>query len=114
MTKMNITTLLVALAIGGVASGAMADDTVYGSQLMTNQERMEYRNKLNASKSAEEREQIRLQHHEQMKLRAKQQGVTLPDVPPAQGGAMGRGMGPGGGGMGPGGGMGGMGPGRNR
>ena len=86
---------------------------------MTNQERIEHRNKLRAAKTAEEREQIRLQHHEQMQLRAKEQGVTLPDDPPVRGGGQGRRMGPGGGmgGMGPGGGMGGMGgmgPGGNR
>ena len=80
---------------------------------MTNQERIEHRNKLLAAKTAEEREQVRLQHHEQMQSRAKQQGVTLPDTPPAQGGGQGRGMRPGGGmgGMAPGGGMG---PGPNR
>ena len=44
---------------------------------MTNQERIEHRNKLQAAKSAEEREQVRLQHHEQIQLRAKEQGVNL-------------------------------------
>ena len=42
---------------------------------MTNQERIEHRNKLLAAKTAEEREQVRLQHHEQMQSRAKQQGA---------------------------------------
>ena len=108
MSRMNVKVLMLALAMGGLSSAVMADEApVYGSQLMTNQERMEHRNKLRAAKTAEEREQIRLQHHEQMQLRAKEKGVTLPDMPPAQGG----GMGPGGG---MGGGMGGMGPGRNR
>jgi hypothetical protein len=85
-------------------------DVIYGSQLMTNQERIEFRAKLRNAKTAEEREQIRLEHHKVMQERAKAQGETLPDMPPAMGG----GMGPGGGGMGPGGG--GMGPhgGRNR
>jgi uncharacterized membrane protein YgcG len=87
-------------------------EQIYGSQLMTQQERREYRVKMRAAKTAEEREQIRNEHHEQMKVRAKTRGVTLPDEPPAQGGGMGPGgggMGQGGGGMGPGGG--GMGPG---
>jgi hypothetical protein len=85
---------------------------IYGSELMTKEERAEYRAKLRAAKTKEEREQIRKEHHERMKERAKAQGVTLPDEPPAIGGGMGpcgRGMGPGRGGMGPGGG--GMGPG---
>lgn len=79
---------------------------VYGSQLMTQQERSEYRAKMRAVKTAEEREQIRKQHHENMKSRATERGVTLPDDPPARGSGMGAGggMGPGGGGMGPGGG----------
>lgn len=111
MTQMNVKALVVALAMTGLSVGALAEDVpVYGSQLMTNQERIEHRNKLRAAKTDEEREQVRLQHHEQMQLRAKEQGVTLPDTPPAQGGRQGRGMGPGGG-MG---GMGGMGSGRNR
>lgn len=121
MTQKNLGILFLALAMGGFSAGTVAGDApIYGSQLMTNQERIEHRNLLRNAKTVEEREQIRLQHHEQMQLRAKERGVTLPDVPPAQGGGMGRRMGPGGGmgpgmgGMGPGGGMGGMGPGRNR
>jgi len=78
-------------------------EQVYGSQLMTREERVAYRAKMRAAKTQEEREKIRAEHHEQMKARAKERGVTLPDAPPARGG----GMGPGGGGMGPGGGMGG-------
>ena len=69
-------------------------EQVYGSQLMTQQERIEHRNKMRAAKNAEERELIRKEHHERMKARAKERGVTLPDEPPARGG----GMGPGGGG----------------
>jgi len=76
---------------------------IYGSQLMTTQERTEYRYKMRTAKTAEERERIRNEHHERMKERAREQGVTLPDQPPEQG--IGRGMGPGRG-MGSGGGMG--------
>ena len=83
------------------------DQDIYGSQLMTAQERNEYRTRMRAAKTLEERERIRKEHHEQMKLRAKERGVTLPDEPPAgrgPGSGTGGGMGPGGGGMGPGGG----------
>jgi type II secretory pathway pseudopilin PulG len=76
-------------------------DQIYGSQLMTREEQNEYRAKMRAATSAEERERIRYEHHEQMEERAKQQGLHLPDDPPKQG--MGRGLGSGGG-MGPGGG----------
>jgi hypothetical protein len=91
------------------------DRFIYGSQLMTAEERTQHRAKLRAAKTWQEREQIRNEHHEQMKLRAKAKGVTLPDEPPAAGkgggmgpggAGMGAGMGPGGGGMGMGGGAG--------
>jgi hypothetical protein len=110
MNTNRLKVVLSALAFGLISSGALAADApIYGSQLMTNQERIEHRTKLRAAATAQEREQVRLEHHEQMKLRAKERGVALPDDPPTQGGGMGRGMGPGGGmgGMGPGGGMGG-------
>jgi hypothetical protein len=85
-------------------------DRIYGSHLMTRQERNEYRGRIRSAKTAEEREQIRAEHHERMRARAKERGVNIPDVPPPRGG-MGGGMGPGGGGGMGGGGMGGgMGP----
>ena len=72
---------------------------IYGSQLMTQQERMQFRAKMRAAKTVEERQQIRQEHHALMQKRAKDQGVTLPDVPPQQGmmrgSGMGMGMGPG-------------------
>lgn len=79
-----------------------AQEQIYGSQLMTRQERLEHRAKLRAAKTAEEREQIRKEHHERMQQRAKERGVSLPEMPPKV---------PGGGGMGP---AGGMRPGPNR
>lgn len=90
-----------------------SQERIYGSQLMTRQERAEYHSKMRSLKTNEEREAFRLAHHKKMQERAKEKGKTLPDMPPAQGG----GMGPGGGGMGSGGGMGpggGMGGGRGR
>lgn len=65
-------------------------EQVYGSQLMTQQERVEYRSKMRSAKTAEERDKIRMDHHEFMKDRAKQRGVTLPDTPPAGGGGRNR------------------------
>lgn len=110
MTTKTVKAMLSAMALGLLVSGALgADETVYGSQLMSNQERMEHRTKMKAAKTPEEREQVRVQHHEQMQLRAKERGVTLPDTPPARGAGMRQGMGPGGPGGGMGGGMGGPG-----
>ncbi|KAB2912236.1 MAG: hypothetical protein F9K30_20990 [Dechloromonas sp.] len=101
-------TLLAACFIvaAGSTPAIAADEPIFGSQLMTQQERNDHRLKMRSAKTAEERETVRAKHHEQMLERARQQGVTLPETPPAQG--AGRGMGPGGGrGMG-----GGQGPGR--
>ena len=90
---------------------AKQDRQIYGYQLMTAKERNEYRERMRKAKTAEEREQLRKEHHERMKERAKERGMKLPDEPPA------RGMVPGPGGMGPRDGMGsggGMGPGGRR
>jgi len=75
---------------------AQQQEQIYGSQLMTPQERAEQRAKMRAAKTAEEQEQIRREHHERMAVRAKERGVTLPDEPLTRGGGMGaggRGMG---------------------
>lgn len=80
------------------------EEPIYGSQLMTEQERIEYRTRMRTAATEEERERIRNEHHERMKERAREQGMMLPDEPPAPGmgpgSGMGRGMGPGGRGMG--------------
>jgi hypothetical protein len=79
-------------------------ERVYGSELMTPQERNEYRNHMRALKTEREREAFRQEHHNLMQERARAQGKTLPDMPPAgmgPGNGMGPGMGPGDG-MGPG------------
>lgn len=83
------------LSMGNVIA-ADQEDQIFGSQMMTQQERNEYRSKISTAKTAEERERIRNEHHEQMVERAKARGVTLPDEPPARGGR----MSPGEGGMG--------------
>ena len=80
-----------------------AEQQIYGSQLMTQQERLEHRARLQAAKTAEEREQIRKEHHERMQQRAKEKGLRLPEQPAMPAGGMGpgpRGGGMGGGGMG--------------
>ena len=85
-------------------------DRIYGYEMMTPNERIEYRNQMRSLKTTREREAFRLEHHKQMQARAKAQGKTLPDMPAGMG--PGSGMGPG---MGPGSGMGsGMGPGPGR
>ncbi len=89
-----------------ITAEAPGNEHVYGSQLMSQEERTVYHTKMRAAQTEGEREHIRKEHHQSMQERAKLRGVTLPDEPPARGGGMG--MGPGGGDM-----MGG-GKGRNR
>ena len=70
-------------------------EQIYGSQMMTSQERIEQRKKMRAAKTTEDRERIRAEHHEAMKMRAQERGVTLPDTPPDGGMGMGAGSGSG-------------------
>lgn len=74
---------------------AQDEDVIYGRQLMTEQEIQEHRNQMRSFQTEQEREQYRLEHHQRMQERAREQGVTLPDEPPARGKGMGQGMGPG-------------------
>lgn len=118
--KMLSTSLITFLLAGFLSSTALAADPVaapgktqaqepiYGSQLMTPEERVAHRKTMRSLKTAEERDAFRAEHHRLMQERAKEKGVTLPDAPPPRGMGMGPGGGPGGGpgmgrGMGPGG-----------
>ncbi|MDD5296431.1 MAG: hypothetical protein PHU46_05910 [Rhodocyclaceae bacterium] len=100
-TSLKIRLLSLALASLAALPAVAADGTpppapaatVYGSQLMTPQERRAYRMKMRTAKTPEERARIRAEHHSAMQARAREKGLSLPDMPPA-GGA---GMGPGGG-----------------
>ena len=58
---------------------------IYGSQLMTTAERTEYQSKMRTLKTDKERDAFRLDHHENMKARAAEKGVTLPDTPQGAG-----------------------------
>jgi hypothetical protein len=50
---------------------------IYGYQLMTERERAEFRERIRAAATEQEREQIRVDHHAQMQARAADRGVTL-------------------------------------
>lgn len=63
-------------AVGGAAP------QVYGWQLMTQEERVAFQAKMRAAKTEAERAALRADNHRKMQARAKQQGVTLPEVPP--------------------------------
>ena len=109
MKALTVTVVSAILALGLLTgagpAAAQSDEPIYGSQLMTDEERQQHRDRMRSAESASERERIRRENHERMKARAAERGVTLPDDVPAQG--MGGGPGPGPGrGMGPGQGMG--------
>lgn len=61
----------------------MADADIYGSALMSNAERRQYRQQLAAAESEQARQAYQLKHEQVMQQRALQQGVDL--VPPGQG-----------------------------
>ncbi|MEJ2515853.1 MAG: hypothetical protein P8080_01995 [Gammaproteobacteria bacterium] len=57
----------------------VADADIYGHQMMTAQERNQYREQLENA-SEEEKLRLKAQHREQMQMRAKEEGIDL-DVP---------------------------------
>ncbi len=95
-----LTALLGTLLLSAEFALTVDQKKIYGNQLSTEKERAKYCAQMRAAKTAEEREQIRMEHHELMKKRADELNLTLPDEPPARRSGMGAG-----GGMGPGGGM---------
>ena len=56
-------------------------EQVYGWQLMSEQERHEYQQRMREMKTSEQRETYRNQHHQRMQERAQQKGLALPDSP---------------------------------
>lgn len=59
------------------------DDDIYGRELMSQQERNEYRMQLQTAGSAEERRQIEARHRDMIQARAQEQGVNV--APPGKG-----------------------------
>lgn len=117
MSQRNLLLSLFSAGLILVSGSTFAVDTpaepVFGSQLMTEKERVEHRNAMRTARTDEERAKVRSTHHDQMVLRAQERGVTLPAVAPEQ--PPRRGMGPGMNGGGQGMGLGqGMGGGRGR
>ena len=90
--------ILAGLAVAALvpaAGGVFAHDGCwYGHQLMTPEERTAHRQTMRNLETAEAREAYRLAHHESMRARAAEQGVTLPEKPLPGGPGYGRGMGP--------------------
>ncbi len=85
-TMMIAIGLLTLVATSGVSAQSQpVDPPIFGSRLMTTEERDLYRERMRAAQTAEERDRIRLEHHQSMRERARAQGIALPDEPPARG-----------------------------
>lgn len=59
----------------------LRDRDIYGYQMMTEQERNEYRARMLGANTQEERDRIRAEHHALILARAKERGMTLPAQP---------------------------------
>jgi hypothetical protein len=101
---MKLRQLTIFLAVAGLlfcaTSGSLAQEEprektpVMGWQLMSEQERDQYRTAMRALQTEEERTAMRAKHHEEMRARAKEQGVELSETPGPRG-PRGRGAGAG-------------------
>ena len=60
-------------------------DQVYGWQMMNEQERLEYRERMRSMQTEQERERYRLEHRSRMEERARQRGVDMPAAPRGNG-----------------------------
>ncbi len=75
MSNRTILAAMLAAALSLPLDGALAADPdpgqepIFGSQLMTNTERIEYRNRMRQATTPEARERGRREHHEQMRTR---------------------------------------------
>lgn len=89
----------IACLFGGAATAQEGDRTqlreevrkearerIFGSRLMTPQERNEYRSRMRELRTHREREEFRREHHARMLERARERGLQLADEPPAGGG----------------------------
>ena len=93
MTSVRTLTLLAAVAtISGFWSSGLQAQTptqtqtqIYGSQLMTDAERVEFQTKMRSLKTDKERDALRLDQINKMNLRATEKGITLQHTPPAAG-----------------------------
>ncbi|HOI51676.1 MAG TPA: hypothetical protein PLN02_04820 [Azonexus sp.] len=101
MSERKFRTVLLAalLCLAGNIAQAADPATVNANQLMTQEERVEQRNKMRAAKTEEERAAIRAENHQRMSERAAAQGKVLvpvnPQGPQQAGGRRGQGPGAG-------------------
>lgn len=109
-SRIGAVAMFALAAVSGISTPAMAQDKdqsrdqvqlrnqdpIYGSQFMTQQERDEYRNRMGAMKSEQEREAYRLEHRKRMQERERthDKGMQHHDgqiLKPGMGGGAGKG-----------------------
>ena len=99
----SLFTLIVVLFLLLPLQVSSAVEEIYGWNMMTEQERVQHRETIHNLKTKEERERYQTAHHNKMQERAKERGLSMPDMPMHQGTGMpmrdgtGTGMGSGGG-----------------
>lgn len=80
--KLLCLAVLLAAAVAPVAAAEPAGvqrEIIPGSELMTTQEREQYRLRLRGAGTAEERERLRAEHVKAMEARARLQGLRVSD-----------------------------------
>jgi len=85
MKRLTLTSSMVISLLLSGSTYALDQKQVYGSQLMTERERVEHRYNMQNAGTEAERNKIRNEHHKRMQKRAKEKGISLPDKPPANG-----------------------------
>ena len=78
-----MSTLAATLFLTTGLATAADPQQVYGGPLMTQQEMYEFHGRMRNARTPQERDQIRNQHHQLMQARAKAQGYSIPELPPA-------------------------------
>ena len=81
----GVSTFAIAAAAGADAKNAVAPprrELIYGSELMTHEEREQYRARMRGAQTAEDEARVRDDHFGAMQKRARQRGAKLPDPPP--------------------------------
>jgi hypothetical protein len=81
---------------GGPGGPGGGRGQMYGEQLFSQQERDDYRKRMQEAKTPEERTKIRDEVHATAQARAKEKGITLPEPRGPRGPGAGPGPGPGG------------------
>lgn len=80
MHRLRIAGFFLALALGGIALAAEPPpkhELIYGAELMTHQEREQYRQRLRGAKGAASQDEVRGEHRKRMRERARVRGVEI-------------------------------------